>query len=632
MVVRFVVSNTSGITQPSPIPDLDDSQQDNMLRFFQVSVTDSSGNPVHITRYEAELQKPVTAILSAISRKAKPIPPDGTQEVDYDISSPFDLSNASKYTIVVSRIYYKPIVSQDGKSIVAMIKCVLGPSNASFTVTEPTDEYYRAEPIIRQLSTQPIPRVKYIYALQSQEALRPGGLSPTHAGRVIMYQSSDSGEMSSALFPGVSCGVAPQSFAFTKDGANAYVAAKDGTVWQYSVANDGELQPLSPPSVKLGSSASSIIVSQDGKHVYITDSVGCWICSCDRKSNGLLISATERKISVGGGANSISESPNGRFLYCLESNDIAQFTVESNGTLAEISPPWVYSGKGANCIVVCHSGKYLYISNGQDNTVSGFRIGPDGAVARLAGADASIARFPISLELNPDDSRLYVASDWPSALTEFSIGSDGSLEERAESGQLSCRNAAQALIDPDQKFACVTSLVDPICTTVPLPLNPNNLTLTDTLQYSFGYGSSYFILRSNPVSFNWHTLANGAVLAVFLQKQEFFPEEPIILSLLIQQAKHSSKFIEPVTINVLDSQGNEVPRTSYGRHRFGQKGSVEPSFTAACGNHKANADYFTLDRMFDMTVPGIYHIKVSVGKTFEQQNDVRVALPTSSFS
>ena len=72
-------------------------------------------------------------------------------------------------------------------------------------------------------------------------------------------------------------------------------------------------------------------------------------------------------------------------------------------------------------------GQFLYVSNGNNNTVSGYKLRSDGTLARVPNSPFATGSVPFGLAVDTTGQFLYVANYAAKSLSGYSINSDGSL-------------------------------------------------------------------------------------------------------------------------------------------------------------------------------------------------------------
>ncbi|MEW6735634.1 MAG: beta-propeller fold lactonase family protein [Acidobacteriota bacterium] len=121
-------------------------------------------------------------------------------------------------------------------------------------------------------------------------------------------------------------------------------------------------------------------------------------------------------------------------------NSVSAFRLLGNARLEPVSgSPFSTGGIGGKTsdigsLTICRSRALLYITNNADNSVTGFRINPDGKLTRLPGTPISTGgRFPAGVVCNTEGTRLFVANIESDSIAAFTINSNGALQPLANS-------------------------------------------------------------------------------------------------------------------------------------------------------------------------------------------------------
>ena len=128
-----------------------------------------------------------------------------------------------------------------------------------------------------------------------------------------------------------------------------------------------------------------------------------------------------------GSQGALALSDDGRWLFAVNagSNDVSAFQVTPGG-LALTSR--VSSG-GVRPISLSVHGNLLYVLNaGGDGNISGFSVGADGALTRIAGSTGGLSGSsvgPAQVSFSPNGDWLIVTEKTTSRLDVYAVGSDG---------------------------------------------------------------------------------------------------------------------------------------------------------------------------------------------------------------
>jgi 6-phosphogluconolactonase len=154
---------------------------------------------------------------------------------------------------------------------------------------------------------------------------------------------------------------------------------------------DGKLTRI-PQSLRFlsenGAGASSIVFSPDGTHLIVTERTSNLIDVFTVFPDGTLSAITENP-SVGPGAFAATFAPDGAVLVsetgssAPNSAAISSYALQANNSLSAISASVPTLG-ATNCWnAVTPNGRFAYVANAGSSTISGFAIGPNGALTAL---------------------------------------------------------------------------------------------------------------------------------------------------------------------------------------------------------------------------------------------------------
>jgi 6-phosphogluconolactonase (cycloisomerase 2 family) len=268
---------------------------------------------------------------------------------------------------------------------------------------------------------------------------------------------------------GFATGLKPSFVTLHPSGKYAYVAnSGDDTVSQYNVAGDGTLAPMTTPTVDVGAGPWSITVNPSGNHAYIALSGTTKVSTFTIEADGRLVSLDSDE--SGTAPRSVAVDPFGRYAYAANSgsDDVGQFAVGADGSLTAMTPvASVAAGSEPYFIVADPSGRYTYVANfgTGDDTVSQFKIGDDGAllpnapnVIRVPSRPRYLAITGGSLPVQAVSKFAYVANSGSNSVSQFTIGTDGTLSPMTPPSVLAGTEPVSVTVDPSGRYAYVAAL------------------------------------------------------------------------------------------------------------------------------------------------------------------------------
>jgi 6-phosphogluconolactonase (cycloisomerase 2 family) len=228
------------------------------------------------------------------------------------------------------------------------------------------------------------------------------GPTPGSAGAVYEYAVGVDGNLSPLAQLSIAAGINPTSLVVEGNGAYVYVVnAGDGTISQYAVANDATLTPLSPATVTnpgmhtLGTTGGSATVSPLGNYLYVANTADDNIAQFSIGSDGRLTPLAPATVATGAAPVSVVTSlvanSAGTSYYVLNSGtlgaagSVSQYTQGADGTLTPTNSPPVAAGTNPSVIATGEFDTFAYVFNNCDGTqclgsIRQFSVGMDGAL------------------------------------------------------------------------------------------------------------------------------------------------------------------------------------------------------------------------------------------------------------
>lgn len=267
---------------------------------------------------------------------------------------------------------------------------------------------------------------------------------------------------------------APSGIVLSPDARFAYVILR-GTfaILPYSVGADGVLTPLSPVSTGADSGAYGIAIAPDGRSLYVADDASGTVSVFAIGDDGvptLLGAPVETGVENPRG---LAVTPDGRFLYVGHSflhgtephptDALVRFAIDGDGALGERGAP-ITVGGGAEAMAVSPDGRFLYVATSATDQVFGFRIGAGGDLTAVPGSPFAAVDFPDGMAMAPDGRHLFVAHPGPvrpdaeRAVVAYSVGGDGALTLVEGSPFAAGQGPAGITTTPDGRFLYVSNV------------------------------------------------------------------------------------------------------------------------------------------------------------------------------
>ena len=203
------------------------------------------------------------------------------------------------------------------------------------------------------------------------------------------------------------------------------------------VALWGKLVPLPGSTRPLSTAApdpAQVEFSPDGRHLVVTE-----------KATNMIVTYSVRHGHASGPNAQPSEGmtpfgfafdKRGRLIVseafggAPDASALSSYDLARDGTIAPITSSAGTTETAACWVVVTRNGRYTYTTNTGSNSISGYRIGSDGALTLLDadGKTATTGATPIDMALAKGSRLLYALAGGVPEIDGFVVNGDGSLE------------------------------------------------------------------------------------------------------------------------------------------------------------------------------------------------------------
>jgi len=221
-----------------------------------------------------------------------------------------------------------------------------------------------------------------------------------------------------------------------------------GSVVGFQLGFDGQLAQIENSTKFLTANVTggaSLAISPDGHFLAVTERLANNVDVFQIQPNGLL-SPIVVNPSPDRGAFSVSFAPNGSAIVsetgpagATNGSTISSYSILSTGQLAPISQGVPTLG-AANCWnAVTPDGRWVYVSNAGSSTISGFAIGPNGALSPLPGTvvgENPAGATNLDISVSADAKYVYTLNSGAGTIGSFAIQQNGTLTNIGEAGDL----------------------------------------------------------------------------------------------------------------------------------------------------------------------------------------------------
>ena len=203
----------------------------------------------------------------------------------------------------------------------------------------------------------------------------------------------------------------------------------DDTISQLSLSSSGQLTPLAVKTVATGAYPRSMVMDKVRNTLYVANMADDSISQYSMAPEGDLKPIAP---PVAGGASpyNLTLSPDGRFVYAMNiMGSIGQYAVGAGGELS-LAATTAHEEMPVS-MIFAPSGHYAYVVNMASTDVSQFSVGTDGSLSPLTPATVpslGCPSGPVSANKNADGSEtILVLSCATSEIEVYKVGHDGTL-------------------------------------------------------------------------------------------------------------------------------------------------------------------------------------------------------------
>jgi 6-phosphogluconolactonase len=233
----------------------------------------------------------------------------------------------------------------------------------------------------------------------------------------------------------------PNNMVLDSSGTTLFVGNQlSNNVSAFSVGSDGALAQLSAPA-PVGSQPSNLVFANGLLFVAVPNFSRVYVFTV---SSGALTAVTGSPMLVSGSVGNITVDPSAKFLYVPNpaNNTISAFSIQyvSGSNSIGITPipgsPFTPTGTPPTAPVAAlldPSSTHLYVTNFGSASVSQFSIGTDGSLTSLTPATASAGTSPAMLVMDSDGKHVLVGNVGSNNVTDLVINSDATLGSAGQS-------------------------------------------------------------------------------------------------------------------------------------------------------------------------------------------------------
>jgi 6-phosphogluconolactonase (cycloisomerase 2 family) len=330
---------------------------------------------------------------------------------------------------------------------------------------------------------------------------------------VSQFSIGSSGMLAPLTAATVATGRSPESV--TVDPTHRYVYVtnfSDNTVSQYVIQQDGTLLPNSPATVATGHGPWAMAVSPSGDWAYVVNSADNTISQYIVNSSGALIASSTAPVATGLGPWNLTLSPNGEYAYVSSHGNlttsgitVSQYAVDSgSGAITPLNPPTIPSkAPNPTGIAVDGSSSYAYVANINANSVSQYSIGTGGTLTNLTPSSVITGTDPVYVAIDPSNRYAYVANytidsspGTAGTISQYTLQSTGALAPMAVPSVAAGAGPAWIAFDAFGQYAYVVNIGS--------GTSPGTVSI-----YSIGAGGGLTLIGTVNVGLSPHAIATA---------------------------------------------------------------------------------------------------------------------------
>ena len=147
------------------------------------------------------------------------------------------------------------------------------------------------------------------------------------------------------------------------------------------------------------------------------NSIGIHVYDIDMEKGKL----TERSVAPISNPSNIAVAHSGKYLYSIEDEGVASFSIDENGDLTKINQAWI-GGMRACYVEIDSNDRYLFLAGFHDGKVTMMRLNGDGSIAGIADGvfHQGVGKSSVEKRMDPrvsctkltPDEKYLCAVDW----------------------------------------------------------------------------------------------------------------------------------------------------------------------------------------------------------------------------
>lgn len=310
---------------------------------------------------------------------------------------------------------------------------------------------------------------------------------------VVYREDPNSGILTQLAGSPITAGSAVQSLVIHPSNKFLYAAnAGDspGDVSLFKISSGGAITEVTPRT-QVGTAPTVLAMDSAGNYLYVgnSGSLNVSVFSIDSKT-GALSQVPGSPFQMGLSPLNLAVSPSGGFLYVtgagFPNGYVEAFSV-NQGQISNTPVPGspFVTGNGPYGLTISHDGGFLYTANKLDDSISEYTIGSDGSLTPFSNSPIGEQYSgPLAFLIDKSGKYMYVANQGSSNVAAYSIGAQGAaagaLNLLTNSPFATGASPSALAMDPNGKYMFVGNQSTPKIQSFQLDTGSGTLTSVNT--------------------------------------------------------------------------------------------------------------------------------------------------------
>ncbi|HLW51233.1 MAG TPA: beta-propeller fold lactonase family protein [Candidatus Angelobacter sp.] len=287
------------------------------------------------------------------------------------------------------------------------------------------------------------------------------------ANAVVGLTVQNDGELAGLSVPQFSTNPIPVALAVTPNKNFIYVAnSTSNTVSGYSLNHgSGFLTPVGTavPPTPVGTNPIAVGVDSTGQFLFVLNQGSNNILTFSIDSVRGLLTAVGSPVTVPANSQFMVVSPNSAFLYVSAGTGISGFAIGPGGALSAVAGSPFTAGTDIRGMAIDSQGQFLYAADRGGNQVASFSIQGSGVLAAVSGSPFAAGTQPMMVTVDATGKLLYTANEGSNDVSAYTVSSgaltqvSGSPYGAAGSGVVTAAQPVFVTVDATNQFLYIAN-------------------------------------------------------------------------------------------------------------------------------------------------------------------------------